>query len=188
MNTDNTAEKTVRQMDYATYFDKVYGCWLGKCICGSIGAPLEGCKQLFDYAFDPAFWLITEPNDDLELQILWLNVLETIGLDFDADDLAQAFLAEVPTIPANTLTSSATSAAASIRRPREPTTITSIMKAWAAASGRKSGRVSLPEIRNWPGASAAGTGRSTTRRNRSIPKPSSLRWRPRLLRRATSTG
>ena len=99
MNTDNTAEKTVRQMDYATYFDKVYGCWLGKCICGSIGAPLDGCKQLFDYAFDPAFWLITEPNDDLELQILWLNVLETIGLDFDADDLAQAFLAEVPYNP-----------------------------------------------------------------------------------------
>ena len=62
MNTDNTAEKTVRQMDYATYFDKVYGCWLGKCICGSIGAPLEGCKQLFDYAFDPAFWLITVPR------------------------------------------------------------------------------------------------------------------------------
>ena len=177
MNTDNTAEKTVRQMDYATYFDKVYGCWLGKCICGSIGAPLEGCKQLFDYAFDPAFWLITEPNDDLELQILWLNVLETIGLDFDADDPAQAFLAEVPYNPGEYAYFK-----------REPTTTTSIMKAWAAASGRKSGRVSLPEIRSWPGASAAGTGRSTTRRNRSIPKPSSRRWRPKLLRRATSTG
>ncbi len=86
-------------MDFRTYLDKVYGCWLGKCVCGSIGAPLEGCKQLFDYRFDPSFWKIALPNDDLELQILWLNVLEEIGLDFDADDLAQAFLDQVPYNP-----------------------------------------------------------------------------------------
>ena len=86
-------------MNYQTYFDKVYGCWLGKCVCGSIGAPLEGCKQAFDYRFQPEFWRITEPNDDLEPQILWLNVLEEIGLDFDSDDLAQAFLNHVPYNP-----------------------------------------------------------------------------------------
>ncbi len=86
-------------MDFKTYLDKVYGCWLGKCVCGSIGAPLEGCKQIFDYQFDPAFWRIARPNDDLELQILWLNVIEKIGLDFDADDLAQAFLEHVPYNP-----------------------------------------------------------------------------------------
>ncbi len=82
-------------MNYKTYLDKVYGCWLGKCICGSIGAPLEGCKQLFDYQFKPEFWRLTLPNDDLELQILWLNVIEKIGLDFDSDDLADAFLENV---------------------------------------------------------------------------------------------
>lgn len=86
-------------MDFRTYLDKVYGCWLGKCICGSIGAPLEGCKQLFDYRFDPSFWKIARPNDDLELQILWLNVLEAVGLDFDSDDLARAFLDRVPYNP-----------------------------------------------------------------------------------------
>ncbi len=91
--------KKGRKMDYEEYFDRVYGCWLGKCICGSIGAPLEGCKQLFHYQFDPAFWRISLPNDDLELQILWLNVIEEIGLDFDADDLAAAFLAHVPYNP-----------------------------------------------------------------------------------------
>jgi len=86
-------------MDYQTYLDKVYGCWLAKCVCGSIGAPLEGCKQLFDYRFDPAYWQIALPNDDLELQILWLNVLEKVGLDFDADDLAEAFVDQVPYNP-----------------------------------------------------------------------------------------
>ena len=78
-------------MKFSEYRDRVYGCWLGKCICGSIGAPLEGCKQLFDYKFDPEFWKISLPNDDLELQVLWLNVIEKLGLDLDADDFAEAF-------------------------------------------------------------------------------------------------
>ncbi|MBO4527182.1 MAG: hypothetical protein J5743_06130, partial [Victivallales bacterium] len=73
-------------MKFAEYHDRVYGCWLGKCVCGSIGAPLEGCKQLFAYKFDPEFWKISLPNDDLELQVLWLNVIEKLGLDVDADD------------------------------------------------------------------------------------------------------
>ncbi len=83
-------------MKFSEYRDRVYGCWLGKCICGSIGAPLEGCKQLFEYKFDPEFWKISLPNDDLELQVLWLNVIEKLGLDLDADDFAEAFVAAVP--------------------------------------------------------------------------------------------
>lgn len=86
-------------MKYSEYRDRVFGCWLGKCVCGSIGAPLEGAKQLFDYSFDPQFWKITLPNDDLELQVLWLNVIEAVGLDFDSDDLAKAFVDNVPYNP-----------------------------------------------------------------------------------------
>ena len=86
-------------MKFSEYRDRVYGCWLGKCICGSIGAPLEGCKQLFEYKFDPEFWKISLPNDDLELQVLWLNVIEKLGLDLDADDFAEAFVAAVPYNP-----------------------------------------------------------------------------------------
>ena len=29
-------------LDYTRYLDKVYGCWLGKCIVGTVGAPYEG--------------------------------------------------------------------------------------------------------------------------------------------------
>ena len=35
-----------KQLDYAVYFDKVYGSWLGKCNCGTIGAPYEGKEQM----------------------------------------------------------------------------------------------------------------------------------------------
>lgn len=79
------------KMDKETYSDKVFGCWLGKCVCGSIGAPLEGRKELFDYEFKDEYLKIVLPNDDLELQVLWLDAMEKLGPDIDSDDLAKAF-------------------------------------------------------------------------------------------------
>jgi hypothetical protein len=35
------------KISYKQYLDKVNGCWLGKSIAGTIGAPLEGRKELF---------------------------------------------------------------------------------------------------------------------------------------------
>ncbi len=78
-------------MDKETYFDKAFGCWLGKCVCGSIGAPLEGRKELFDYEFKEDYLKIVLPNDDLELQVLWLDLMERLGPEIDSDDLAKAF-------------------------------------------------------------------------------------------------
>jgi len=163
-------------MNYQTYFDKVYGCWLGKCVCGSIGAPLEGCKQAFDYRFQPEFWRITEPNDDLELQILWLNVLEEIGLDFDSDDLAQAFLNHVPYNPGEYAYFKR-----NFRRGIHPPVSGSYnnhfyhqgmgccirAEIWACLAAGDPGL----------GESAGWTDRSTIRRSRFIPKPLSRRWR-----------
>lgn len=61
--------------------DKVYGCWLGKNIGGTFGAPHE-CKK---YAMGMTFY---EPvpqeaaaNDDLDLQLVWLKMLEEVGTD-----------------------------------------------------------------------------------------------------------
>ena len=33
-------------MTDAVYYDKVYGGWLGKCLGGAAGAPVEGIKKL----------------------------------------------------------------------------------------------------------------------------------------------
>ena len=63
------------------YRDKVLGCWTGKNIGGTLGAPFEGKRSLQDVKFytqelkgNPA------PNDDLDLQLAWLDAVEEHGL------------------------------------------------------------------------------------------------------------
>ncbi|HVK04187.1 MAG TPA: ADP-ribosylglycohydrolase family protein [Armatimonadaceae bacterium] len=88
-----------KQLPYAVYLDKVYGAWLGKGVGGTLGAPYEGRKQQFEYAFDRRAVQVMLPNDDLDLQVLWLDVLERVGIDFTSDDLADSFLANCPYSP-----------------------------------------------------------------------------------------
>lgn len=80
-----------RKLDYQQYFDKVYGCWLGKCICGTIGAPYEGMKQYIPLEYSPKLFEEMLPNDDLDLQVLWLEGLEQKGVHITSDDLAALF-------------------------------------------------------------------------------------------------
>ena len=54
-------------LDYTRYLDKVYGCWLGKCIVGTVGAPYEGMKQLLHLEFDEKMIAAMLPNDDRDL-------------------------------------------------------------------------------------------------------------------------
>ncbi len=77
----------------AEYRNKVLGCWMGKNIGGTLGAPFEGKRQVNDVSF------YTEqlkgeplPNDDLDIQLLWLMVLEHRGVDVDANLLAEFWL------------------------------------------------------------------------------------------------
>ena len=79
------------QLDYEVYFDKVYGCWLGKCIAGTIGAPYEGMKQYIPLEYSPELFKEMLPNDDLDLQVLWLDALERKGVHVCSDDLAALF-------------------------------------------------------------------------------------------------
>ena len=78
-------------LSYREYFDKVYGCWLGKCISGNIGAPYEGMKQYLSLSYSPKYLDEILPNDDLDLQVLWLEVLRKKGEKFTSDDLADIF-------------------------------------------------------------------------------------------------
>ncbi len=83
-------------LDEATYRDKVYACWLGKSIGGTLGIPDEGAREVHHYTFfDP---VPTEPaaNDDLDLQLLWLKALEEKGPRLTARDLAEYWQSYVP--------------------------------------------------------------------------------------------
>lgn len=81
------------RMTYDTYLDKVHGAWFGKCLGGAAGAPVEGVKGTVRASLrdllDPSL-----PNDDLDLQLLWLEVLERKGPFLDSDDLSAAWLAQ----------------------------------------------------------------------------------------------
>jgi len=72
--------------------DKIFACWLGKNIGGTMGFPYEGTREILDisgYATPKGEPL---PNDDLDLQLAWLSIIERFGIDtFNANRLAQAW-------------------------------------------------------------------------------------------------
>jgi len=82
----------MRQISYAQYLDKVYGAWAGKCAGGMIGAAQENNKNVLHYTFENVFPDKIPPNDDFDLQILFLqDVLEKKGFNFDHNDLGESF-------------------------------------------------------------------------------------------------
>ncbi len=77
------------------YRDKVYACWLGKNCGGTLGAPLEKTfAEDAPFAIDwyPELRDGGIPNDDLELQLIWLKAVEERGFDLTARALAQYWL------------------------------------------------------------------------------------------------
>lgn len=78
------------------YKKKLQGCWLGKNIGGVLGAPFESKRQINHADFyiqdlngDPP------PNDDLDLQLVWLNAVEKHGRATDAAILGEYWLSYV---------------------------------------------------------------------------------------------
>ncbi len=65
----------------AEFRDKVHACWLGKNIGGTLGAPWE-CKR-YPQALEFYHPVPAEAaaNDDLDLQLIWLKILEDHGID-----------------------------------------------------------------------------------------------------------
>jgi ADP-ribosylglycohydrolase len=71
------------------YRDRVYACWLGKNIGGTLGAPFEGRKYVNDLAFYDPVPSEPLPNDDLDLQLVWLSMLEERGVALSLADFAE---------------------------------------------------------------------------------------------------
>lgn len=74
--------------------DKVMGCWLGKNAGGTLGEPLEGKfgeKKMFHINWYPYLPEGGIPNDDLELQLIWLQQLQKKGPGITAIDLTEAW-------------------------------------------------------------------------------------------------
>ncbi len=81
----------MKTLTYETYLDKIYGCFLGKTVIGTLGAPYEGIKMPLALPFSPEMINTMLPNDDLDLQVLWLDVAEQYGKDFTSHQLLERF-------------------------------------------------------------------------------------------------
>ena len=80
------------KIDYNKFLDKIHGCWYGKCLGGAAGAPVEGIKRLIEIEDFTEIFNPDLPNDDLDLQLLWLDVLKTKGTIINSCDLADAWV------------------------------------------------------------------------------------------------
>lgn len=62
-----------------TIKDKIYACWLGKNIGGTMGTPFEGRTELNDIQGFSTPENVVLANDDLDLQLVWLRAIEDYG-------------------------------------------------------------------------------------------------------------
>jgi ADP-ribosylglycohydrolase len=105
------------KLSKAEYIDKVKGCWTGKNIGGTLGAPFEGQKFThnlnyyhkesikrwlknvkswweksgFNFEIDVENFDFDQPlpNDDLDFQLVWLKMLEEKGVEPTLNDFSE---------------------------------------------------------------------------------------------------
>ena len=84
------------KLSMQTYLDKVKACWLGKNIGGTLGQPLECKRGVIDldfYIHDISKGSI--PNDDLDLQLVWLIAAEEYGIKVDSEVLGNYWVSYI---------------------------------------------------------------------------------------------
>jgi ADP-ribosylglycohydrolase len=91
------SQTSVVQINQDEFRDRVFACWLGKNIGGTLGMPFEGNPNPQNISFytnlkegEPA------ANDDLDLQLLWLKALEENNGRVDARILGEYWLKFIP--------------------------------------------------------------------------------------------
>ena len=84
------------KLNVAAFRDKVYACWVGKNIGGTMGAPYEGKREYLDVRGFATAQGVVLPNDDLDLQLVWLHAVEQLGpLSIDAATLGEFWLSYI---------------------------------------------------------------------------------------------
>ena len=81
--------------DKKTFFDRVYACWMGKNIGGTLGGPLEGRMELMDIKGYTQQFVGAVENDDLDLQLVNLHCVEQNGGRADVSIISREWLDHV---------------------------------------------------------------------------------------------
>ncbi len=67
--------------------NKLKGCFIGKNIGGTLGMPYEGTETYNDLTWYRPVPEEMLPNDDLDLQLVWLEAFKTHGVALDSRQL-----------------------------------------------------------------------------------------------------
>ena len=85
------------QFNAEEFRDRVYACWLGKNIGGTMGTPYEGTREMLDIQGFASEAGAPLPNDDLDLQLVWLFAVERLGAKaINASVLGEFWLSFLP--------------------------------------------------------------------------------------------
>ena len=76
---------------YDTYYKKLSACYLGKAIGGTLGMPFEGKCSTNDISYYSPVPNKICSNDDLDLQIIWLETVVKKGLPVNRFHLSEAW-------------------------------------------------------------------------------------------------
>ncbi len=88
-------------LNFDEYLDRVRACWLGKSIGGTLGGPHECKTHVLDLDFYRPVPTEPQPNDDLDLQLVWLVMLEETGLPPRLGHFADWWLKRLSSYPWN---------------------------------------------------------------------------------------
>ncbi len=83
-------------MNLNQYREKVRACWFGKNIGGTLGGPYECTRGVYDvsyYVHDISKGVL--PNDDLDLQLVWLYAAERYGTGVNSEILGEHWLSYI---------------------------------------------------------------------------------------------
>lgn len=98
------------------YIDKVHACFIGKNIGGTIGGPTEGKREILDVKGFSTPKGQPLPNDDLDLQLIWLRALEMQGpQNINSEVLGRYWLNFIPLLGRNMESANTTCSKASNR-------------------------------------------------------------------------
>jgi len=79
----------ILKLDYKDYRAKIYAGWMGKSLGGTIGARMENHKTRMHLTREELWPEKIMPNDDMDIQIVWLEALQERGIWIESDDLAE---------------------------------------------------------------------------------------------------
>lgn len=86
---------TTKSISYRDYARRVNGCFFGKSVGGTLGGPYEGNPGPLSLTYYDPVPDGMLPNDDLDLQVVFLERIRRCGLPINRHDLASAWLESI---------------------------------------------------------------------------------------------